>query len=119
MSGTGPVTDRNSISERIRRLIITLAVPFCVLALFILFLFTFYSLRFAKISSNISTASQFNQNFTEEVDLKMYYFVTGSIDEVPLEEVETAEELARECFRAPGTGRACGLSAACSISAAT
>ena len=113
MNGSGPVTDRNSISERIRRLIITLVVPFCVLALFVLFLFTFYSLRFAKVSSNISTASQFNQNFKEEVDLKMYYFVTGSSDEVPLEEVETAEELARELLS--GTGNRESMRAVSSV----
>lgn len=49
---------------------------------------------YAQISSNISTASQFNQNFKDEVDLKMYYFVTGSSAGTPVDEVSTAEELA-------------------------
>ena len=45
-------------------------VLLCVLAVFILLVFLLYSLRYAQISRNISTASQFNQNFKDEVDLK-------------------------------------------------
>ena len=86
--------DRTSISARLRQLILYLAVPLCVLAVLVLVLLMIYSLQYAQISSNISTASQFNQNFKDEVDLKMYYFVTGSRDEIPWDEVETAEELA-------------------------
>ena len=86
--------DPNAISSRIRKLIWSLAIPLCVLSLFILMLFLIYSLQYAQISSNISTASLFNQNFKDEVDLKMYYFVIGSSDETPDDEVNTAEELA-------------------------
>ena len=86
--------DPSSISSRIRKLIWSLAIPLCVLAAFILLVFLIYSLQHAQISSNISTASQFNQNFKDEVDLKMYYFVIGSSDETPDDEVNTAEELA-------------------------
>ena len=86
--------DPKAISSRIRKLIWSLAIPLCVLAVFILLVFLIYSLRFAQISRNISTASRFNQNFKNEVDLKMYYFVSGSSDETPDDEVNTAEELA-------------------------
>lgn len=86
--------EKTSISARLRQLILYLAVPLCVLAVLVLVLLMIYSLQYAQISSNISTASQFNQNFKDEVDLKMYYFVTGSRDEIPWDEVETAEELA-------------------------
>ena len=88
--------DRNSISARIRQLIIYLTVPLCVLSLFMLLVFIIYSVEYTTVSRNISTASRFNQNFKDEVDLKMYYFVTGSEDEVPLGEVTTAKELAAE-----------------------
>ena len=101
--------DPNSISSRIRKLIWSLAIPLCVLAVFILLVFLLYSLRYAQISRNISTASQFNQNFKDEVDLKMYLFVTGSDEQLPWEEVQAAERLAtallenthsRESYRA-------------------
>ena len=88
--------DRNSISARIRQLILYLTVPLCVLSLFMLLVFIIYSVEYTTVSRNISTASRFNQNFKDEVDLKMYYFVTGSEDEVPLGEVTTAKELAAE-----------------------
>ena len=94
MTRASPLRDRHDISAKIRALIIQLALPLCVLAVFVLALFFIYSLRYARISSNISTASQFNQNFKDEVDLKMYYFVTGSSDALPLDEVEKAEDLA-------------------------
>lgn len=84
----------HSISAKIRALIVQLALPLCVLAVFLLLLFFLYSLQYAQVSSNISTASQFNQNFKDEVDLKMYYFVTGTSDELPLDEVDKARELA-------------------------
>lgn len=86
--------DPTAISSRIRKLIWSLAIPLCVLAVFILLVFLGYGLQYAQISSNISTASRFNQNFKDEVDLKMYYFVSGSSDETPDDEVNTAEELA-------------------------
>ena len=86
--------DPTAISSRIRQLIWSLAIPLCVLSVFILLVFLIYSLRYTQISRNISTASQFNQNFKNEVDLKMYYFVSGSSDETPDDEVNTAEELA-------------------------
>ena len=88
--------DPNSINGRIRQLVIHLAAPLCVLVLFMLLVFVGYSLEYAKVSRNISTASRFNQNFKDEVDLKMYYFVTGSSSEIPLDEVATAKELATE-----------------------
>ena len=64
------------------------------LSLFVVLVFLLSSLSLAQVSRNISTASRFNQNFKDEVDLKMYYFVTGGDDQLPWGEVETAETLA-------------------------
>ena len=86
--------DNNSIRSQIGDLILNLAVPLCLLAAFILTLFLISSMQYAQVSSNISTASGFNQNFKDEVDLKMYYFVTESDDQLPWDEVDAASELA-------------------------
>ena len=94
MSKTLRSRDKNSIRSRIQDLILYLAVPLCVLSVFILGLFLLYSMQYTQVSNNISTASQFNQNFKDEVDLKMYYFVTQSDDELPWDEVDAATELA-------------------------
>ncbi len=104
--------DKNSISARLRALILQLAVPLCLLSVFVLLVFLLSSLSLSQVSRNISTASRFNQNFKNEVDLKMYYFVTGSDDQLPWEEVQAAEDLAtdllettrsRESLRAAGS----------------
>ena len=109
MSGIGKQTDRHSISSRLRDLILHLAVPLCLLSVFLLLVLLISSLSLSQVSRNISTASQFNQNFKDEVDLKMYLFVTGSDDQLPWEEVQAAETLAtallenthsRESYRA-------------------
>ena len=109
MRGIGKQTDRTSISSRLRDLILHLAVPLCLLSVFLLLVLLISSLSLSQVSRNISTASQFNQNFKDEVDLKMYLFVTGSDDQLPWEEVQAAETLAtallenthsRESYRA-------------------
>ena len=109
MKGIGKQTDRTSISSRLRDLILHLAVPLCLLSVFLLLVLLISSLSLSQVSRNISTASQFNQNFKDEVDLKMYLFVTGSDDQLPWEEVQAAETLAtallenthsRESYRA-------------------
>ena len=109
MSGIGKQTDRTSISSRLRDLILHLAVPLCLLSVFLLLVLLISSLSLSQVSRNISTASQFNQNFKDEVDLKMYLFVTGSDEQLPWEEVQAAEQLAtallenthsRESYRA-------------------
>lgn len=96
MRDSGKQLDKHSISARLRALILQLAVPLCLLSVFVLLVFLLSSLSVSQVSRNISTASQFNQNFKDEVDLKMYYFVTGSDDQLPWDEVQAAEELATE-----------------------
>ena len=91
--------DNHSIPGRLRELILGLAIPLCVLAVLLLGMFLFAGVQSARVSNNISTASQFNQNFKDEVDLKMYSFVTGGDNTLPWEEVQTAEELARTLLR--------------------
>ena len=90
MRETGKHFDKTSISSRLRALILQLAVPLSLLSLFVVLVFLLSSLSLAQVSRNISTASRFNQNFKDEVDLKMYYFVTGSDDQLPWDEVQAA-----------------------------
>ena len=94
MRGTERQTDNRAISIRLRELILRLAIPLCLLSVFILVIFLLSSWQVSQVSNNISTASQFNRNFKDEVDLKMYYFVTGGDNKLPWDEVEAAEELA-------------------------
>ena len=88
----------SSVQHRLRGLILT----FALLALLILAaafsLLIRYNSRYEDLLYNVTTASEFNQDFKASIDLKMYYYVIESqySDGLPLEEVRAAQELARE-----------------------
>ena len=81
-----PKYDKSSIEGKIYRLILSLFLPMLAVAFFILVMLITANLQYASISGNISKASGFSQDFKSDVDLKMYYYVTGSREELPLEE---------------------------------
>lgn len=86
--------DRHSIEGKLYRLIVDAFVPAVILAGVILFLLINYNIRYSEVTENITTASRFNQDFKSEVDLKMYYYVTGARDGLPTEEIKAAQSLA-------------------------
>ena len=88
-------SEQNSISGKLYRLIANIFVPMVLLAAVTLFLLISYNLRYSSVTGNITTASQFNQDFKSDVDLKMYYYVIGSSQELPEEEIQTARTLAQ------------------------
>ena len=55
-------------------------------------------LQYNAILNNVTTASDFNRNFKDDVDLKMYYFVIESqySEGLPRKEVQSAELIARK-----------------------
>ena len=85
---------KQSITDKLWSLSLAAIVPLCVMCLVLLILFLMYSTAYEKVISNITTVSTFNQNFKDEVDLKMYQFVTGSTEEVPMQEIAQAKALA-------------------------
>ena len=91
--------DRDSISGRMSRLIVSMALPILLVSLLILGLLIAFNLQFSAVSSNIADASGFNQDFKNEVDLKMYSYVTGGSDVLPTEEIETAKHLAEKLLK--------------------
>ena len=85
-----------SISRRMRRLFnafvsLTVAVIIVTISTIV-----FYQARYRSYLHNITTVSEFNQNFKEDIDLKMYYYVVGSrySEGLPIAEVVEAEKLA-------------------------
>ena len=62
-----------------------------------LILFTYMG-KYSSILHNVTTASEFNQDFKESIDLKMYYYVVEShySEGLPIEEVQAAQELAQD-----------------------
>ncbi|MCC8067666.1 MAG: sensor histidine kinase [Clostridiales bacterium] len=88
-----PVT----LDRQMRTLLITFFVPVLVMMCFLFVALINYVNQYTSILHNVTTASEFNQDFKETIDLKMYYYVVGShySDGLPIEEVEDAQELAR------------------------
>lgn len=86
--------DKHTLNFKLWSLIITLFIHLCILTIFLVGVFVFFSMQYAKVSNNITLVSQFNQNFKDDIDLKMYNYVNGTNDEVPLNDVAIAKELA-------------------------
>lgn len=57
-----------------------------------------YALQYNAILKNVTTASDFNQNFKDDVDLKMYYYVIDSqySEGLPAGEVQSAKMIAQK-----------------------
>ena len=91
--------DRGSISGRMSRLIVSMALPILLVSVLLLGLLIAFNLQYSSVSSNIADASGFNQDFKNEVDLKMYSYVTGSSAALPTGEVETAQRLAEKLLK--------------------
>ena len=103
---SSPEKDRKSIDGKLKSLIRQMIIPFSVILVLVIVLFVAFMLQYARVSSNITTASRFNHNFKDEVDLKMYTFVSGSSDELPYAEVGTARNLAETLQKATGNREA-------------
>lgn len=93
------IADRSSIDGKLYRLIAGMSGQMILISVLILLFLVIYGLQYSAVSSNITDASGFNQNFKNDVDLKMYSFVSGSSDELPYEEIETAQRLAEKLLK--------------------
>ncbi len=86
-----------TIEQRMHRLATAFSVLAAVILLSVLTMILTYNQHYSALLYNITTASEFNQDFKESIDLKMYYYVTDSryADGLPMVEVKNAQELAR------------------------
>lgn len=90
------IPDKRSIHGKLSQLIIHTFLPVVAVLIVIVFVLVARNLQYDSVSGNIIDASGFNQDFKNDVDLKMYLFVCGSGDELPWEEVRAARELASD-----------------------
>jgi two-component system sensor histidine kinase YesM len=79
-------------------MILIVALPLMIVIIVIASIGIGYALQYNAILKNATTASDFNQNFKIDVDLKMYYYVIDSqySEGLPTEEVRYAETIARK-----------------------
>lgn len=86
-----------SIRDKMRRLAVAFAIPLIIILIAVLGLLTAYRSHYSGLLHNVTTASEFNQDFKENIDLKMYYYVIESqySDGLPIDEIHSAQVLAR------------------------
>lgn len=95
-SGHSPVR-HVTLESKLRKLMLWFFIPvFSMVAAIFIALFS-YIAQYKEILHNVTTASEFNQDFKESIDLKMYYYVVDShySEGLPIEEVKAAQELAQ------------------------
>ena len=86
------------MQSKLWNMILIVAFPLMIVIILITSIGIGYALQYNAILNNVTTASDFNQNFKDDVDLKMYYYVIDSqySDGLPVKEVQTAETIARK-----------------------
>ena len=86
-----------TIRGRMRILTITFTVLAAVILTAAMSLLVMHNSLYEGLLYNVTTASEFNQDFKENIDLKMYYYVIESqySEGLPIDEVVAAQELAR------------------------
>ncbi|MDO5544299.1 MAG: sensor histidine kinase [Eubacteriales bacterium] len=87
----------DSIKGRLRRLVIAVSVLLAVLLAAVLLMLGSYSSHYSRLLHNVTTASEFNRDFKDTIDQRMYYYVIESqySQGLPIEEVRAAQSLAK------------------------
>lgn len=86
-----------SIKGRLRHLVAAISIVLAVLLVSVLLMLGSYSSHYARLLHNVTTASEFNREFKDTIDQRMYYYVIESqySQGLPIEEVRAAQTLAK------------------------
>ncbi len=87
-----------SLRSRMHLLVIIVTILMLVIASTVLVLLFGYNSLYSRVLYNVTTASEFNRDFKNIIDQKMYYYVIESqySEGLPISEVSAAKELARD-----------------------
>ena len=88
----------DSIQSRLHRLAAVCCLFMAALLAVVLALVTAHNSQYKNLLYNVTTASEFNQDFKDSIDLKMYYYVIESrySEGLPIQEVQAAQSLAKD-----------------------
>lgn len=86
-----------SLDSQLRKLVFMFGISVLILLVMTFSVMFSYNSKYADVLHNVTTASEFNQDFKEDIDLKMYYFVVDShySDGLPIKRVQDAQKLAK------------------------
>lgn len=88
------------MQSRLWNMLLLVSLPLMIVIIVLASVGIVYAFRYSAILSNVTTASEFNQNFKDDVDLKMYFYVIDSQDSegLPIKEVQSAKEIAQKLY---------------------
>lgn len=88
---------RIGLNKKLRYIIISMLVPLVLCVFLVLGILGYYAMKYEQITHNVNISSKFNLDFKQDMDLKMYYYVAGSKEQVelPISDVEYAITLAK------------------------
>lgn len=91
------MNEKFSIQGRLNRLVITISILIAVILVSTLAMLISSNNHYGRLLYNVTTASEFNQEFKNSIDQKMYYYVIESqySEGLPIAEVRAAQELAK------------------------
>ncbi len=87
----------DSIQSRMHRMVVICCGFMAAILAATLALVLTHNSQYKNLLYNVTTASEFNQDFKENIDLKMYYYVIESrySEGLPIQEVQSAQALAK------------------------
>ncbi len=86
-----------SVQDGLHRLVVAISVLLAVILTSALAMMLSFNSHYARLLHNVTMASEFNQEFKNNIDQKMYYYVIESqySEGLPVAEVNAAQELAK------------------------
>lgn len=89
---------KTTMQKKLWKMILVVTIPLMLTIILVVGIFIGYALQYNAILNNVTTASDFNRAFTDNIKTKMYYFVIDSqySEGLPTEEVKSAETIARK-----------------------
>jgi len=89
---------KSTMSRHLSKLIMVILIPMVVVIALLIGILLWNTVRYQTILHNVTAASEFNQDFKDDIDLKMFYYVSESAysEGLPISEVEAARELAED-----------------------
>ena len=87
-----------SLQGRLRKLVVAVSFLMVIILLASLAMLISSNSHYTRLLHNVTTASEFNQEFKNNIDQKMYYYVIESqySEGLPIPEVRSAQELAKQ-----------------------
>lgn len=89
-------TAKTTMQKKLWKMILIVTIPLMLIIIIVVGIGLGYGLQYNSILNNVTTASDFNREFTDNIKTKMYYFVIDSqySEGMPTEEVKSAEAIA-------------------------